>query len=192
MLSRALWFFCGLLASSLAAAQVAPIPSDQDIAVRVEKRGAVVVVDVQATVQAARSTAWMVLTDYEHMASFVSNLKESAVVEKRADRLRVRQAGEARKGPLAFPFQTVRDVQLVPEREIRSTLVSGDFKAYEMVTTVDEQDGSTIIRNHGEYVPNRWVPPVVGPAMIEAETRKQYGEIRAEILRRAQQTRPRL
>jgi hypothetical protein len=31
-----------------------------------------------------------------------------------------------------------------------------------------------------------WVPPLIGPAMIEAETRKQFGEIRTEILRRSE------
>jgi len=30
-----------------------------------------------------------------------------------------------------------------------------------------------------------WVPPLIGPAVIEAETRKQFEEIRAEILRRS-------
>jgi len=33
-------------------------------------------------------------------------------------------------------------------------------------------------------MPDMWVPPFIGPAMIEAETKKQFGEIRAEILRR--------
>ena len=35
------------------------------------------------------------------------------------------------------------------------------------------------------YTPNAWVPPVIGPALIEAETRKQFGELRREILRRS-------
>jgi len=30
-----------------------------------------------------------------------------------------------------------------------------------------------------------WVPPVIGPVLIEDETRKQYGEIRDEIIRRS-------
>jgi hypothetical protein len=30
-----------------------------------------------------------------------------------------------------------------------------------------------------------WVPPWIGPAVIESETRSQFGEIRAEILRRS-------
>jgi hypothetical protein len=190
VLSRPALFLFVLLASSFGLAQVPAVPPNQDIAVRVEKRGTMIIVDVEAIVATSATKAWTVLTDYDHMASFVSNLKESTVLQRRGDRLHVRQAGEAKKGPLAFSFETVREIELIPEREIRSTLLSGDFKSYQFVTTLAEQeDGSTIIRNHGEYVPNRWVPPVIGPAMIEAETRKQYGDLRAEILRRAQQSR---
>ncbi len=46
-------------------------------------------------------------------------------------------------------------------------------------------DGTQVhILNSGRFVPNVWVPPVVGPSVIEAETRKQFDEIRTEILRR--------
>jgi hypothetical protein len=39
--------------------------------------------------------------------------------------------------------------------------------------------------NSGRYTPRVWVPPLIGIALIEAETRKQFGEIRAEMLRRS-------
>jgi len=35
-----------------------------------------------------------------------------------------------------------------------------------------------------------WVPPYIGPAVIEAETRKQFGEVRTEMLRRSAMLRP--
>jgi hypothetical protein len=41
------------------------------------------------------------------------------------------------------------------------------------------------ILNTGHFVPNVWVPPLIGPSVIAAETRKQFDEIRAEILRRS-------
>jgi hypothetical protein len=34
-------------------------------------------------------------------------------------------------------------------------------------------------------VPDVWVPPLIGPSVIEAETRKQFDEVRTEILRRS-------
>ena len=55
----------------------------------------------------------------------------------------------------------------------------------ERVATRVVDDGTQVhILNNGRFVPNVWVPPVIGPSAIEAETRKQFDEIRAEILRR--------
>jgi len=33
-------------------------------------------------------------------------------------------------------------------------------------------------------VPTMWVPPVVGTAFLESQTRKQFHELRMEIMRR--------
>ena len=74
---------------------------------------------------------------------------------------------------------------MVPHSEIRSRMVSGDFKASSFITRIVIVDGRIHIINQGRYTPNIWVPPFIGPALIEAETRKQFAEIRAEILRRS-------
>lgn len=158
----------------------------QPIDVNVDLRGELVVVDVKATVRVKHGVAWAVLTDYEHMAQYVSNLKTSVVRKRNGNHLEVEQTGEARRGPLTFAFSTVRAVELTEPREIHSTLVRGEFKSYEFTTRLSaEPDGNVVvISHHGEYVPNRWVPPLIGPSLIESETRKQYGELIAEMTRR--------
>jgi hypothetical protein len=172
--------------AALALAARAQAPADDDIAVSVEKRGGKIIVDVRMSVAAAASDAWNVLTDYDNMARFVSNLKSSAVLRRDGNRLEVEQIGEARRGPLRFTFETVRAVELVPQSEIRSTLIRGPFHSYNFVTRVAGDGSSAIVENRGEYEPTTWVPPVLGPAMIETETRSQYGELRREMLRRRQ------
>lgn len=106
---------------------------NQDIVVRVEKDGPRIAVDVDCPVDVPWAIVWEVLTDYDHMAQFISNLQYS---------------GE------------------------------------NFVTRIVEVDTRIHIVNVGRYTPNVWVPPLVGPALIEAETQKQFGEIRTEILRR--------
>jgi hypothetical protein len=69
---------------------------------------------------------------------------------------------------------------------VRSRLISGDLKASVFTTRLVDVDGLVHIVNSGRYTPKIWVPPVIGPALIEAETRKQFGEIRTEILRRSE------
>ena len=108
----------------------------QPIEVRVEMRGERVVVDVQATVAAAPAYAWEVLTDYDHMARYVSALKSSSVVKKYGNALEVEQTGIARVVFMTFSFYSLRAVHLTPEKEIHSQLIRGDFKSYEFTTRI--------------------------------------------------------
>ena len=157
----------------------------QEIGVRVERRGETVVVDVDAMAPGPPGEAWAVLTDYDHMTSFISSLTASRIVERRdRDRWHVMQAGRTKVAFMTFGFEAVREVELVPLKEIRSSLVSGDFKAYASTTTITSVPGGTRIVHHGEYVPTKWLPPMIGPAVIERETRRQYEEFIAEIERR--------
>ena len=157
----------------------------QETAVKVQRRGETIVIDVEATAPGSPSEAWSVLTDYDHMASFISNLTASKVVERRNDNLlEVMQAGRTQVAFMSFGFQAVRAVELVPMREIRSSLVSGDFKAYASTTSIAPTPSGTLIVHHGEYVPKAWLPPMIGTAIIERETKRQYQEFIAEIERR--------
>jgi hypothetical protein len=158
----------------------------QDIVVKVLKDGTDIAVDIDVPVDAPWPVIWDVLTDYDHMAEFISNVSMSGIVAHvRDDVLRVRQQGSASLGPLTLPFDNVREIELLPHSEIRSRMVKGDFKASTFVTRIVLVDGRIHIVNRGRYTPNMWVPPFIGPALIEAEMRKQFGEIRAEILRRS-------
>jgi uncharacterized membrane protein len=172
------------VAAAALSAHAAPTTADDDIAVNVGRHGNMIVVDVEVPIEATAREAWAVLTDYEHMAAFVSNLRSSAVLRRNGDSLVVEQIGEAKRGLLKFAFETVRAVELTPPREIRSTLVKGEFKSYVFSTRIVDHGSSVTVVNHGEYEPTTWVPPVVGPALIEAETRKQFGELRREVMRR--------
>ena len=156
----------------------------QPIDVRVDRRGELVVVDVEATVAAAPQRVWAVLTDYDHMASYLSMLKSSAIVARDGNTLQVEQTGEAHRAFLHFTFRSLRAVELVPGKEIRSHLISGDFKSYVFTTRIAEKGAQVQISHHGEYVPTRWVPPGIGPALIKGETTRQYEELIAEMLRR--------
>ena len=166
---------CGLIFSAECQSQPA---------VQVQMRGETVVIDVDMPVPAVPAIAWAVMTDYEHMASFLSNLTSSKVVERRGETLHIAQSGRTKIAFMTFSFSAVREVELSPMKEIRSSLVSGDFKSYASTTRlVDVAQGVRIV-HHGEYVPKAWLPPMVGVAVIESETRKQFEEFAAEMLRR--------
>ena len=173
-------FFAAIPLTAWAAAA-----DDRDIIVHVTKNGTEISVTVDCPVAAPARVVWAVLTDYDHMAGFISNLETSTVRERDGDRLTVHQKGKATHGPLTVEFENVRDVLLVPSSEIRSRVVSGNPKSGVFTTRIVEVAGTVHILNSGQYSPKVWVPPVVGLALIEAETRKQFSEIRLESVRRS-------
>ena len=158
--------------------------TDQDIDVKVAKDGPLVEIDVTLRVSASRDDAWRVLTDYDDMVSFVSTLTSSAIVRRDGNILEVAQKGNVRIGLLSFPFDSLRRIELLPFREIRSYLIEGDMKTSWFTTRIVDEGDATLIVQHGQIVPDIWVPPWIGPAIIAAGTRKQWQEFRAEILRR--------
>jgi ribosome-associated toxin RatA of RatAB toxin-antitoxin module len=158
--------------------------SQEGTRVQVEKRGGTVVIDVEMPVQVPAATAWAVLTDYDNMVAYISNLRSSKVLSKRGNSMTVAQSGTTRVAFMEFSFSAVRSVSLHPHREIESSLVTGDFESYSSTTKIVGADNAVRIVHHGEYVPKSWLPPIVGVSVIEAETRKQYGEFAAEMRRR--------
>src|SRR5664279_2427992 len=121
--------FC--LGAPLALAQ-APVRTeaqdDRDIVVRAEKNGATIVIDAQMTVHAPLAAVWDVFTDYDHMAQFIANVNSSRITDRSGSTLLVAQKSSTAFGLLKFSFDNVREVELVPHREIRSKLISGDMK----------------------------------------------------------------
>jgi hypothetical protein len=178
--------FC--LGTALAQAQ-GPSPAvaqdDSDIVVRAEKSGSNIVIDAEMSVRAPVLAVWDVLTDYDHMAQFVANVNSSRITDRNGNILFVAQKSSTSFGLLKFLFDNVREVELVPHREIRSRLISGDMKDSAFTTRLVSDGGVTRVINHGEFVPTMWVPPVIGTAFLESETRRQFGELRTEILRRS-------
>jgi hypothetical protein len=177
-------WFLALLFSAGASVALSAVP-DADIAVTVRKDKETIFVDVDCPVRAPLPVIWEVLTDYDHMSGFISSLEYSGIEGRRDNILMVRQKGKATLGVFTFPFDNVREVEIVPLVEIRSHHVSGDLESSTFTTRVIELDGTPHILNIGRYVPKAWVPPLVGPALIGGETRRQFADIRAEILRRS-------
>ncbi len=175
------WIAVAILAGT-AVAQ--PVPDDQDIDVKVVRDGPQLIVDVALRVRAGPQDAWVVLTDYSDMSRFVSTLKSSSIDMRSGNELQVTQQGIVQLGLFSFPFTTVRHIILVPYTEIRTDVVDGSLKSSQFVTTLVPAGDETQILQHGTVLPDIWVPPGIGPAIIAARTRKQWQEFRAEIMRR--------
>jgi len=168
------------------AAALADPRHDEDIEVKVQITGENVIVDLSLVVPATRQEVWAVLTDFEHMAGFVSNLKESKVISISGDTLNIFQRGSAKYGPVSFPFDSTREMRLTPFDKINSHMISGNMRKMEGTTQLFDEGGQTRIIYHTDTIPGVWIPPVVGKIFIEHETREQFQEMRNEITKRKQ------
>ena len=83
----------------------------------------------------------LVVVDYlQLMRPSIGTKPESRVLERNGNHLRIVQKGEAKHGPVSFAFENVRDVVLIPPREIRTRLVSGSLKSAHSVTRIERTD----------------------------------------------------
>jgi uncharacterized protein YndB with AHSA1/START domain len=158
---------------------------ERGIDVTIVRDGPAFVVDVEMIVDATPREAWGVLTDYDHMARFITNVAASRIVGSEGDRLEVAQTSRLAFGPFTLTFDNVREIELVAFSEIRSRLISGDMKSSAFTTRlIPQANGETRVTNHGRFLTGRWIPPLIGVAVLESETRKQFAEFRSEIMRR--------
>jgi carbon monoxide dehydrogenase subunit G len=157
---------------------------DKDIEVKIQISGEEVVVDVSFLVPATQQEVWAVMTDFDHMASFISNVQSSRVIDRSGNILHIAQQGKAQHGPLSFAFNSVREIRLSPFDRIQSHLVSGKMRKLEGDTQFRVDGSVTRVSYHGDSIPGVWIPPIVGKIFIENELREQFHDIRNEVNRR--------
>jgi hypothetical protein len=168
-------FATGSLADSL---------DGRDIEVQVNTAGENIIIDLNFAVLATRQEVWDVLTDFDGMADFVSNLKESKVISVSEDKFTIFQRGAATYGPVSFPFESTREVRLFPYHKIRTQLISGNMRKLEGITYLVDEGGKTRVIHRTDAIPKGWIPEAVGKVFIENEMREQFNEMRNEIIRR--------
>ncbi len=179
-----------LLAAALFGLTFAATPSvadpaqENEVTVQVKKNGEIIVTDVSFSVAATPQEAWAVLTDFDHMSSFISNLESSKIISRNGNVLQVEQKGKASRGMLSFSFESVREIELVPHLSIHTRQLSGSLKKLDGMTLLAAEGNGTRVTYHGESISNVWVPPMVGTGFIASEVREQFTEMRTEILKR--------
>lgn len=155
-----------------------------DADVRVERDGALFRLDVVMHAPVPQALAYAVLTDFEHMASFIPNLQSSQVLSRQGPVWTVRQTGTARWGLLALAFESVRELVLDPPQEIRARSIGGSFARMDSRMQLSPEPGGTRLHYHAEGVPGDWFPPLIGPALIRHETAEQFTAMLQEMQRR--------
>lgn len=145
-------------------------------------------VNARGFVPVAPPQAWQVLTDYEHLATFVPGMVYSKVLSRGEHEATIEQES---KGNFLFVSHTVHMVLQVTElpfSDIDVKLISGDMKYYRAHWTLipTKQDGrsGTLIAYAGEMEPAFFIPPLVGQHLIASAVQQTMDAVVAEIEKR--------
>ncbi len=171
----------GLLAIAWPAAAAAP---GGDIAVNVERDGNTFTVSLDMTVAASADEVWEVFTDFDRMAQILSNVDTSKVVARDGNVIQVAQKSHASAGLLRLTLQNKRQIELVPNREIHSRLLEGDVKSSDFTTRLTPEGNVTRVSVQGKFVAGGLGAAALTPESVTKQTRRQYQELRDEVLRR--------
>jgi len=175
-------FFAAMLLFAFAI----PAPADSgdaiDVGVRIQ--GEEVIVDVGFHVRVTPQEAWAVMTDYDHATEFISKLEKSVILSRSDELLLVSQKGTMGYGPFSLLLETVTEIRLTPFEKMQSRMISGNMKKNEATTRLIPDASGTRVAYHLESIPDVWMPPIIGRALVEFETRARFRQLVAEILRR--------
>ena len=158
--------------------------ANEDIDVHVRKERTAYEVKLEFTVPASLEQTWNVLADYENMAQILSSMDSSRVVSRDGNRLTVAQTSHGNAGPVRVSIDAVREITLTPFSEIRSHQIKGDLKASDFTTSLRAEGTATRVTVSGRLVAAAWASWTLGAETIAAHTRRQYQELRDEILKR--------
>jgi ribosome-associated toxin RatA of RatAB toxin-antitoxin module len=159
------------------------IAADVPDSVRAWRDDEAVIVQAQAELAAPLTTAWRVLTDYEHYADFIPDLKSSRVLARAGNTAIVEQKGEAGFFFYHFPLEVTFSVTEVPGYSVSSRAISGTFR--EMIGSYVLTEISTGVRlvYTGRLVPSFRLPPLIGVAAVRAAVERQFLALAHEIRR---------
>jgi hypothetical protein len=173
-----------LLRLSLAIFLGLPLAAPAQPEVRIERRGEAFAVHMETPIAADAAVAWQVLTDYDHLADFVPDMRASRVVSAPGEPLRIEQQGGA--GFLFFKFTV--DVELaideVPPLRLGFRAIRGNMRRMQGEWRIDRADGGILLVYDAELQPTFWVPPLIGPAVMRRDVANQIAGVVREIERR--------
>lgn len=157
----------------------------QQLSIESAAQGGVVTVRASAEMQVDPRTVWDVISDYDHLAEFIPDMKSSRVVQRDGDTVIVEQTGDS--GFLFFrqPIAVRLLVVEYPTRRILAHALGGNLREMEGRYELENlATGAVRLLYEGRVVPDFPVPPIFGTMLMRSELSRQFTAMVKEIMRR--------
>ena len=153
-------------------------------AVQLQRAHGVFEVRAETQVAVDVATAWQVLTDYDHLAEFVPDMRTSRVLSGAGGRLLLQQQGEAKFLLFKSRIDVILEVEESPPARLRFHAVGGNMKQMHGEWRVSAADAGITLVYAAELEPGFWVPPLIGSALMRRDISRQIGGVVQEMLKR--------
>lgn len=174
------WFLLMLVAVGTGAAAQSPIRS-----IEIAEKDGGYVADVVMAAPVPTTIAWDVLTDFDKMANWVPNVRESKVIARDGNTLEVEQQGVAKFGIASFPYVSARRMVLDPQKTVKATQIKGSMKRMESLMRVSADGAGTQLNYRLELVPSGLAAMALSKDFLKHELTEQFTAIIGEMVRRA-------
>ena len=175
-------FFANLV---LAAAWSVPcLAQAQDLSIRTAREGEFVTISASAVMRVDPHIVWAVLSDYDHLAKFIPDMKSSRVISRHGNVVRVEQTGDI--GFLFFkePVNVILEVHEEPPSRITARGVEGNISALETRYDLHSSEAGVKLDYTGRFVPAFAIPPLIGMPIVNKLIERRFRAMVNEIQRR--------
>ena len=146
--------------------------------------GAVYRLSITARVDAPLTVVYQSITDFTNLAAINPSIEESQILELQgADRQRVRSVIRVCILVFCKRVEQVQDVTLVDSHTVVATMVpgAGDFRAGSARWALMAVGTATDLYFTETFEPDFWVPPLIGPWLIEKKLVREVAETTLSI-----------
>jgi len=133
-------------------------------------------INIDVVINADADRVYKILTDYANLTNISESITESNLIYSLSDNdHRVKVTTEACVTFFCKTIVQVQDVEQLPGMVIVSTTIpeKSDVDYAHARWKITKQDGLTHIIFNADLKPSFWVPPLIGPPLIERALRKE-------------------
>lgn len=172
-------------ALALAAAWSASCAAEvQDVQIRTARDGDFVTVSAYAVMKVDPNVAWAVLSDYDHLARFIPDMKSSRVVSREGNVVKVEQKGDVGFFFYKEPVSMLLEVREEPPSKIFARGIEGNIKRLETRYELHHSDAGTKLVYAGRFEPDFSIPPLIGMPLVNRLIERRFRAMVNEIQRR--------
>ena len=173
----------------IAALVLAPPPgalgaAPPDVSIRTSRDGEFVTVSASTVMKVDPNVAWAVLSDYDHLAGFIPDMKSSRVVSREGNKLRVEQRGDVGFFFYKEPVNVLLEVHEEPQHRITARSLEGNVRKLETRYELHPSEAGVKLDYDGRFVPDFIIPPLIGMPLVNRLIERRFRAMVEEIQRR--------